>query len=454
MCSSELERDFTAESAAQDLVVVPLRRATTTTSCGAGMGDRLHHCSYDAVNGIGRGDGKKLRHQPRWGPVGSADTQVRSPSALPRVVSASPTAPLLRWILPCAAPHPARPSPYGTNACGTEGDNPVNFRSISVGPACGQGAGYPQKNPRPCHDPLDGIPARRLLPRAAGTTTPGDAYEAPPPATERVWRTAAVGVAVHDRQPRRGGRGRRPVRPSRQPDRPRRAAQPPRARRRRARRRRHGVRRGLRATGQTWIASGRGDRLRRARPQPAVVHVGRRLPDRARRRPTSTARLSTCFGQGSGRVDVALALARLDSIVPGVRVVQAEGGPHAQRRAARRRCRRRAQPDDLAAHGRRRQPARRARRGRPRRPLRRSPTCSPTTSNSCSGDGARPGYDGPAVTARRSDRAGAQLAEQLELALEVGGGVEVLVDRGEAQVRHLVEQCAGGRARRARYGSS
>src|SRR6188508_168662 len=95
------------------------------------MGDVLHHCSYNRVNGFGRGSQEipvTSHDGPRRAPGWQRDTQVQSPSALPRVVSASPTAPLLRWILPRVAPPPALAVTLGTNGCGTEGDNDVNCR--------------------------------------------------------------------------------------------------------------------------------------------------------------------------------------------------------------------------------------------------------------------------------------------------------------------------------------
>src|SRR5215211_8088002 len=55
--SSELDDDFTAEPAAQDVVAVPPRRAIhhNLLWCVEGMGHVLHHCSYDRVNAFEEG---------------------------------------------------------------------------------------------------------------------------------------------------------------------------------------------------------------------------------------------------------------------------------------------------------------------------------------------------------------------------------------------------------------
>ena len=112
------------------------------------MGDVLHHCSYDHVNGFGVGTARNSvtsRDAAATGTGWQRDTQVQSPSALPRVVSASPTAPLLRWILPCVAPPPALAATLRTNGCGTEGDNDVNSGVFPVTARVDRAPGYPQK---------------------------------------------------------------------------------------------------------------------------------------------------------------------------------------------------------------------------------------------------------------------------------------------------------------------
>ena len=171
------------------------------------------------------------------------------------------------------------------------------------------------------------------------------------------------------------------------------------------------------------VVSRRGD----VDPTTAAVHQRRRLPDPARGRAGDADRL----GPRRRRRARPRRRARASSTSD---FVQAEGGPTLNGALARRRPDRRAQPDDLAAARRRRRaaavtggaaqvvaphaPGPRPRGRRlPVHPLRAPPTLTTGTATS----------------------AALQLLQQDQLALEVGGGVEVLVDAGEAQVGDLVE---------------
>ena len=114
--------------------------------------------------------------------------------------------------------------------------------------------------------------------------------------------------------------------------------------------------------------------------------------------------------------------------------VQAEGGPHLNGALLDAGC---VDELDLTVSPRPRR-RRRAAARRPGAPPTLAASTSPTSPSTTSVP-LRP------LGARRRDvgrlsALGAELAEQLELAVEVGGGVEVLVDAGEAQVGDLVER--------------
>jgi riboflavin biosynthesis pyrimidine reductase len=133
---------------------------------------------------------------------------------------------------------------------------------------------------------------------------------------------------------------------------------------------------------------------------------------------------------GRGRVDLAAALTRLDEVMPTPTFIQAEGGPHLNGSLLDADC-----IDELDL------------------------TVSPILTGGAGARltaAARPTVAGFVLAhvvvddgsflytrwLRRRDRSAArgEFAEELDLAVEVGRGIEVLVDAGEAQVGDLVER--------------
>ena len=355
--------------------------------------------------------------------------------------------------LPCIAPPPARVATLRTNACGTEGDNTVNSESF-LWAACGQRPVLwatanraeisHRGNRRPvAHDDRDGstdgrLNLRRVHPAPA---EPGDRSPRPTPSSAQ-------------RPPDRPGSGCAwsPASTERSPSTAPRAGS------------------AIPTTSTCWSA---------LRSLADVIVVGAGTARGEGYGPPSKPGQRIGVVTNSGRVDLTTALfasgagfliapvtapideSACDVLRAGDERVDLRRGDRPARhdRAGRRAtCRpraarrstlpcstadldRRARSHHLAAHRRRRRPPADVRSRGHRRPVRRSPTCWSTTTASCSALGTPATIELRARRRRRrSPSRGAQLAEQFELVLEVGGGVEVLVHRREPQVGDLVEQ--------------